>query len=96
MERRKEESIEKVLLRFLRQSQLETPLNEHRLIAAWGEVAGVAAERLTESMRVYNQTLYVKLRSAMLRNELSMKRSDLVKKLNAKVGVNVIVDIAFS
>ena len=32
----------------------------------------------------------------MLRNELSMKRSDLVKKLNAKVGVNVIVDIAFS
>jgi lysozyme len=33
---------------------------------------------------VYNQTLYVKLRSAMLRNELSMKRSDLVKKLNAK------------
>ena len=56
MERRKEESIEKVLLRFLRQSQLETPLNEHRLIAAWGEVAGVAAERLTESLRVYNQT----------------------------------------
>ena len=52
MERRKEESIEKVLLRFLRQSQLETPLNEHRLIAAWGEVAGVAAERLTESLRV--------------------------------------------
>lgn len=96
MERRKEESIEKVLLRFLRQSQLETPLNEHRLIAAWDEVAGVAAERLTESLRVYNQTLYVKLRSAMLRNELSMKRSDLVKKLNAKVGVNVIVDIAFS
>mgnify|MGYP002732969226 CR=1 FL=1 len=96
MERRKEESIEKVLLRFLRQSQLETPLNEHRLIAALGEVAGVAAERLTESLRVYNQTLYVKLRSAMLRNELSMKRSDLVKKLNAKVGVNVIVDIAFS
>ena len=96
MERRKEESIEKVLLRFLRQSQLETPLTEHRLIAAWGEVAGVAAERLTESLRVYNQTLYVKLRSAMLRNELSMKRSDLVKKLNAKVGVNVIVDIAFS
>lgn len=96
MERRKEESIEKVLLRFLRQSQLETPLNEHRLIVAWGEVAGVAAERLTESLRVYNQTLYVKLRSAMLRNELSMKRSDLVKKLNAKVGVNVIVDIAFS
>ena len=59
-------------------------------------MAGVAAERLTESLRVYNQTLYVKLRSAMLRNELSMKRSDLVKKLNAKVGVNVIVDIAFS
>ena len=48
MERRKEEDIGSVIMRFLRQSQLETPLYEHRIIESWGEVAGIAAERMTK------------------------------------------------
>ena len=96
MERRKEENIGNVLLRYLRQSQLETPLNEYRLIQAWAEVAGEPTERLTQNLRIYNQVLYVSLRSATLRNELQMKRSELIRQLNNKVGAKVINNIAFS
>lgn len=96
MERRKEESIETVLLRFLRQSQLEAPLNEYRVIQAWGQIAGKAAERYTKDLKIHNQTLYVSLRSAALRTELLMRRSDLVKQLNNVVGSNVITDICFA
>ncbi len=95
MERRKEENIGNVLLRYLRQSQLETPLNEYRLIQAWSEVAGEQAERFTQSLRIYNQVLYVGLRSSALRNELQMKRLDLIRQLNNKVGANVISNITF-
>ncbi len=96
MERRKEENIGNVLLRYLRQSQLETPLNEYRLIQAWAEVVGERTERLTQSLRIYNQVLYVGLRSSALRNELQMKRLDLIRQLNNKVGANVISNITFS
>lgn len=96
MERRKEEAIGDVLLRYLRQSLLETPLNEHRLIQSWNEVAGKAAARLTTDVRIHNQKLYVKVQSATLRTELIMKRSELVKQLNAKVGAMLITDIVFS
>lgn len=95
MERRKEESIDKVLLRFLRQSQLETPLYEYRLIQSWGDVAGKAVERYTKELKIYNQVLYVSLRSATMRSELLLKRSDLVKQLNQHVGSNIITDICF-
>lgn len=96
MERRKEEKVEDIVLRFLREAQLETPLNEYRIIQAWGGIAGPAAERYTESLRIYNQKLCVKIRSAALRSELLMRRSELVKKLNAHVGAQTITDIVLS
>ena len=96
MERRKEESIGDVLLRYLRQSQLESPLNEFRLKQSWNSVAGNTAAQLTEQVNIYNQKLYVKLRSATMRAELMMKRSELVQQLNTMVGANVITDIIFS
>lgn len=96
MERRKEEAIGDVLLRYLRQSLLETPLNEHRLIQSWNEVAGKTAAQLTSNVSIHNQKLYVKVRSATLRTELMMKRSELVRQLNAKVGSNLITDIILS
>lgn len=83
-------------MRFLRETQLESPLNEYRVIQAWGGIAGPAAQRYTESLRIYNQKLFVKLRSAALRSELLMQRSNLVKKLNERVGAQTITDIVFS
>lgn len=96
MERRKEEKIEQIILRYLREAQLETPLNEYRLIQAWEKVAGKVASRYTQDLKIYNQKLYVSLRSPVLRTELMMQRTDLVRKLNDYVGANVITDICFS
>ncbi len=95
MERKKEENIGNVIARFLRQSQLETPLNEHRLIDSWEEVVGPDIAKMTDNLAIYNQTLYVTLHSPALRTQLLMQRASLVQRLNAKVGANVIVDIAF-
>ncbi len=95
MERRKEENIGDVIARFLRQSQLETPLNEHRLIDSWEDVVGSDVAKMTEKLVIYNQTLYVTLHSPALRLQLLMQRAALVQKLNANVGANVITDIAF-
>ena len=96
MERRKEESIGNVLLRYLRQSQLESPLNEFRILQSWNEIAGSTVAQLTQDIHIYNQKLYVKLRSATMRTELMMKRTELTRKLNQKVGAQVITDIVLS
>lgn len=96
MERRKAETIEAVLQRYLRFSQLETPLYEHRLIQAWGQVAGAVTERYTSALRICNQILYVRLRSSALRSELMLRKSELVRKLNEAAGSQVIKDICFN
>ncbi len=96
MERRKAEFFGNVMMRFLRQSGLESPLNEYRLLSSWGEVAGEVAQRYTQDVYIRNQCLYVKLRSAVLRAELMMKRTQLVEALNRRVGAQVITDIVFA
>lgn len=82
-------------MRFLRQEGLETPLNQYRLIEAWKEVVGPSVARYTSNLYIKNQTLYVHLTSSVLRQELLLGRTLLVRNLNNKVGAQVITDIVF-
>ena len=83
------------MLQALREQGLDTPLNQKRLVEAWPEVAGPVITRYTLNTYIYNQTLYVRLSNPALRSDLSMMRQELVKKLYAKVGEQVITDVRF-
>ncbi|MBQ7056730.1 MAG: DUF721 domain-containing protein [Bacteroidaceae bacterium] len=95
MKRRNETDIKELLQLFLRESQLETPLNEYRLINSWEKVAGKVVQRYTDGLRIHNQKLIVRLKSPALRSDLMMRRQELVNKLNEEVGAKVIYDIEF-
>lgn len=94
MKRNEAEQIGKLVLQYLRQESLESPLNEQRLLAAWPEVIGPAA-RYTTNLYIRNQTLYVHITSAALRQELMMGREALIRALNQKVKATVITNIIF-
>lgn len=87
--------IKSLILRNLRAQGLEMPLMQKRLIDAWPFIAGEVVSRYTDSVIIRNQTLYVHLTNPALRADLSMQRSDYVKKLNDHVGCQVIADIRF-
>ena len=88
MKRNDAEQIGKLIQQFLRQESLESPLN------AWPQVLGPAAA-YTSKLYIRNQTLYVHLTSAALRQELMMGREVLVRTLNQRVGAMVITNIIF-
>ena len=88
-------SIGDLVLRQLRSQGLETPLLQRRLIDSWPEVAGAAVARYTTDVSIYNQTLFVRLSVPALRADLSMVKGELIKKLNAHVGAQLISDIRF-
>ena len=96
MFKRREQSIRDLILRNLRAQGLETPLLQKRVIEAWPIVAGEAIARFTTDVKIYNQTLYVRLRIPALRADLSMRRQEFVNLLNKYVGNQVITDIRFN
>ena len=95
MERRKSEELTDVLRRFMREAGLETPLNEYRILASWGKVAGEQVQKFTTETFIRNQTLYVRLSSPALKSNLMMRRKELAEALNHEVGAYVITDITF-
>ena len=95
MFRRKVEVLDDVLNHFLRIVGLETPLLQRRLINAWEEIAGKTVARYTQEKFIKNQTLFVKIINPALKADLTMMRSELIRKLNAYVGSMLIADIKF-
>lgn len=89
------EQVGQLVRMFMRQEGLETPYNEYRLINSWEEVMGQGIARFTGEMFIKNQTLFVKLLSPVVKNELMMGRANIVRRLNEKVGSHVIADIKF-
>lgn len=95
MKRTNSEAIGDLIHQYLRQQGLEAPLNEYRLIQGWAHVMGPIVNRYTKDLAIRNQTLYVKLTSPVIRQELLMQRNEFIQRLNAYVGAQVITNIVF-
>ena len=85
------QSLADVLQKVLRQGGLDTPLNQQRLIDAWDTIMGPTITRYTGEKFIKNQTLFVKITSPALRQDLSMMKTQLVKRLNEAVGGGLII-----
>ena len=96
MRRRKTEVLGDVITQVLKKQNLAPQLNETRLFDAWEKVLGKSVAAYTTNKYIKNKVLYVKISSAVLRNELLMSRELLIVSLNREVGAEVIKDIFFS
>jgi predicted nucleic acid-binding Zn ribbon protein len=93
MFKRDVKTLGEVLQKLLRDEGLETPLLQKRLVDAWDTVTGKTVARYSGEKFIKNQTLYVKILNPALRQDLSMMRTQLVKRLNESVGALVITDV---
>lgn len=84
MQRKETQAIGDILNDILQAQGLDIGLNGARARQAWQDTMGDAVLRYTEDISFENGTLYVRLTSAILRNELFMCRSQIIKKLNEK------------
>ena len=95
MRRSNTEHIGKVIQQFLRDEGLESPYNQFKLLKSLEEVLGYGISRYIGKSFIKNQTLYVEIRSSVLKQELNAGRANLIRRLNSVVGTQVISDIHF-
>jgi predicted nucleic acid-binding Zn ribbon protein len=68
---------------------------QYDVLAAWPDVVGPQIARVTKAERMENGILYVTVATAPWRAELSMKRREVIEKLNMRIGTQVLNDIRF-
>ena len=94
MKRTNTVNIAQIIGEVLDEYKISDKLREARIIAAWPEVLGPLAKPADE-LYIKNKVLFARLSSSVVRNELYMMRSTLVRCLNEKAGEEVITDIVF-
>ena len=78
---------------FLKEYKHRDKLQASEAVNAWPVVMGKNIQALTQSVYVKSGKLFVHLKSSVLRNELMMHRSKIVKAINQHLGAEVIKDV---
>lgn len=93
--RTSEISIKDALEKLLHAYKLKSKVQEAQLVNAWERIMGKMIERHTRDLYIKNKKLYIKLDSAVVRQELTYARSKVLERVNEELGQGVVEDIVF-
>jgi hypothetical protein len=88
-------SIAEVLKTFIHDNKLEAGLDKIDVEKAWQNLMGNGVNAYTEEVILKNTTLYVKLSSAVLREELSYGKQKIIDLLNESLRKEIIKQLVF-
>jgi predicted nucleic acid-binding Zn ribbon protein len=83
--------IKNALSEFLDKFRLSEPLARHDIAASWEQIMGKTIARHTLKIYIRQKTLYIHVDSSVLRSELDLGKSKIIKLVNEHTG-RVIVD----
>jgi predicted nucleic acid-binding Zn ribbon protein len=87
------QSIGAVLKTIIKNSNLQSKLDETTIINQWEEIVGALIARHTNDLYIKNRKLFVKFDSSALKQEMSYSKSLLLEKINQQVDHQAIDEI---
>lgn len=88
-------TLSEVIKLIVKQNHLNYGLQKASLPALWNELMGTTIARYTTSVELKGNTLYVRLTSPALSNELSYGKTKIIENLNERLGESLIQKVIF-
>ena len=83
-------SMKEALSAFIQKNKLEKGIDKVDARAAWAKLMGNGVDNYTTEIELKFGTLYVSLSSSVLREELSLGKSKIVRSINEEIGKEVV------
>lgn len=95
MAKRENESmkIEDLMKVMIKQNNLTKGMRQMDIREAWEKLMGNGVMSYTESVKLQNKTLVVKLKSSVLREELSYGKDKIIVMINEEMGEELVTKI---
>ncbi len=90
-----EERIDDVVNKLLKAYGLTKNYDEYEAVNSFKKIMGAPIVKYTHEIRLKNKRMYIKLTSSVIREELSMGKSKIIKMINEDLGKVVVLDIVF-
>lgn len=95
MGRNNDKPLKEAIEQLLKVYKLKRKFDETALIVAWPELMGRAVANRTSQLYIRERKLFIRVESSVLKNELLMIRSEIVRKMNERAGSSVLDEIVF-
>lgn len=82
-----------ILSDIIRQHGLDKKIRAHAIPQHWEEIVGQNAAKVTKVKKLEHGTLIIEVGAPVWRTELMMRRDEIRKKLNEKLGAEMIKEI---
>ena len=95
MDKRKNDNLRlgEALQEFISENKLQKGMDRVNAREAWINLMGNGVNNYTTAIELRNDTLFVSLSSSVLREELSLGKSKIIKLLNEELGKDLITKI---
>ena len=90
MRRSNIQSLGSAIKDYLKDQKLDGKMAEIEAVNSWESIIGKQIARATSSIYIKDGTLYVHLKSSIVRNELFMMRNDIIRVMNQRIGREVV------
>tara|TARA_Y100001954_G_scaffold213156_1_gene241514 strand:+ start:53 stop:343 length:291 start_codon:yes stop_codon:yes gene_type:complete len=93
MRRNNINTIGQVIKKLIKNNKLSKRLDVLNVLDVWNNIIGKDLEKYVKSTKLVDDKLYIALRSSIVRNEISYKKTELIQRINKKLNKDVIKDI---
>ncbi len=74
---------------------IKQKLQEYDAVINWPSAVGEQIAKVTSAARISKGILIVNVKTGTWRNELVLRKKEIIEKLNKEIGLNVVKDIKF-
>ncbi len=84
-----------ILKEIIQKNKLQSGMDDIAVKEAWKNLMGNGVNSYTKNIIFKNGKLYVELTSSVLREELSLGKSKIIKIINDDLGNETVIDVIF-
>ena len=74
---------------------IDKKLQEYEAVVQWDAVVGKRIAEMTSATKIQQGILLVRVKTSTWRNELTMRKKEIIDRLNGVLGAHVVKDIKF-
>lgn len=95
MRKTHEQTLKQAIEQLLDFYKIRGKVAETKVINSWEELMGKVVANHTTEISIRNRKMFLKLDSSVLKSEMIMIRSDIIKRINDKAEKSIIDEIVF-
>lgn len=95
MRKANDKTLKEAIEQMLQVYKIKRKYEETGIVTQWPEIVGKPVANRTKELFIHDRKLYLRIESSVVKNELMMVRNQIIEKINASSGTELITEIIF-